>query len=99
MDTHWLGGDPGNGEVYGWASWCPRKGVLVLRNPDDQPASITLDLDKEFELPGGAPQRYRMHSPWKQDAQHSAMSLTAGTPHTFQLQPFQVLVLEATPVP
>ena len=54
VDTHWVGGDPGKGEIYGWASWCKRKGILVLRNPDDQPASITLDLGEVFELPEGA---------------------------------------------
>src|SRR5262249_44434003 len=37
VDTHWIGGDPAKGEVYGWASWSPRKGILVLRNPDDKP--------------------------------------------------------------
>ena len=33
VDTHWIGGDPGAGEVYGWASWRPRGGIVVLRNP------------------------------------------------------------------
>jgi hypothetical protein len=28
-DTHWVGGDPAWLEVYGWASWTPRKGILV----------------------------------------------------------------------
>jgi len=31
-DTHWMGGDPSALAVYGWASWSPRKGILVLRN-------------------------------------------------------------------
>ena len=35
-DTHWIGGDPAWLEVYGWASWTPSKGVLVLRNPSDR---------------------------------------------------------------
>ncbi|MEI9903460.1 MAG: hypothetical protein WDN06_05375 [Asticcacaulis sp.] len=25
-DTHWIGGDPGRLDVYGWAAWAPRKG-------------------------------------------------------------------------
>ena len=25
-DTHWIGGDPAKLQVYGWASWSPRKG-------------------------------------------------------------------------
>jgi hypothetical protein len=34
-DTHWIGGDPGKLETYGWASWTPEKGIIVLRNPSD----------------------------------------------------------------
>ena len=34
VDTHWIGGDPAQAEVYGWAAWSPRKGILVLRNPE-----------------------------------------------------------------
>src|SRR6202020_3440401 len=35
-DTHWVGGDPGKLEVYGWAAWSPTKAILVLRNPSDK---------------------------------------------------------------
>ena len=51
VDTHWIGGDPGKGEVYGWASWSPRQGILALRNPTARRASITIDLGRAFELP------------------------------------------------
>ena len=54
VDTHWLGGDPGKLEVYGYASWSPRKGVVMLRNPDDQPHDFALDIGAAFELPPGA---------------------------------------------
>jgi hypothetical protein len=95
VDTHWIGGDPGKGEVYGWASWSPRKGILVLRNPDDQAATFTADVAKLFELPHGAKKNYTMHSPWKQDRNQPSVKLRAGEPHTFTLQPFEVLVLES----
>ena len=32
-DIHWVGGNPGNAEVYGWASWNGRKATVALRNP------------------------------------------------------------------
>jgi len=124
-DTHWVGGDPAKGEVYGWASWAARKGILSLRNPADQPAEIVLDIGATFELPAAAVRRYTLRSPWKAAAvtgsrsgsdadsrstpPHAAASggqengtaapilLIAGQPHTFALQPFEVLILEATP--
>ena len=52
VDTHWVGGDPGLGQVYGWASWSKRKAILALRNPSDQPAEITLRLEAGMPLYG-----------------------------------------------
>ena len=93
-DTHWIGGDPAKGEVYGWASWSPRKGILVLRNPGDQPVNFAVDVKKIFELPSGAPEKFVMHSPWKNDRHQPVTKLENGRPCTFSLQPFAVLVLE-----
>ena len=96
VDTHWLGGDPAHLEVYGWASWSPRGGIVTLRNPDKAPHTFELDPQSAFELPPDAPQDYAARSPW-----HSAtpleIDLRAGQPHTFTLQPFEVLTLEAAP--
>ena len=97
VDTHWIGGDPAKDEVYGWASWSSRKGVLVLRNPDDRPAKITLDIQEVFELPNGAPEKYALTSPWKEDAGNPAIELSAGAKHTFSLAPFEVFVWDAIP--
>ena len=96
-DTHWIGGDPAWLEVYGWASWSPRKGILVLRNPSDKPQSIRVDLESAFELPPGAPQSYDAKSPWKDDASKPAIELRAKNPHEFELAPFEVLTLDVTP--
>ncbi len=96
-DTHWVGGDPRWLAVYGWASWSPEKGILTLRNPSDKPQTITLDAAQIFELPGGAPSRYKARSPWAADASQPALELLAGRPYSFHLEPFQVLTLEAQP--
>jgi hypothetical protein len=100
VDTHWIGGDPAELEIYGWASWSPAKAILVLRNPSDHEQSIDVDIARALELPRGAAQGYAARSPWKDDAANSAspIVLAAGQPHRFTLAPFQVLVLEAIPV-
>ncbi len=97
VDTHWIGGDPAKAEIYGFASWSKRQGIFTLRNPDDKPAQIALDVGQAFELPQGAPTRYSLKSPWKRDAARPAVQATAGKPHTFSLAPFEVLVFEAVP--
>ncbi len=96
-DTHWVGGDPRWLQVYGWASWSAQKGILTLRNPSDKAQEITLDVERVFELPAGAARNYQAHSPWSADAALPAIELHAGEPHTFHLEPFQVLTLEALP--
>jgi hypothetical protein len=98
VDTHWIGGDAARGQVYGWASWTARKGILVLRNPDDKPAGIALDLGQAFELPASATKRFALKSPWKEDRQQVPFQLTAGQVHNFTLKPFEVVVLDALPV-
>jgi len=55
VDTHWIGGDPKQLEVYGWASWSPRKGIVTLRNPSDKPQQFELDLERAYELPADTP--------------------------------------------
>lgn len=96
-DTHWVGGDPDWLQVYGWASWSKGKSILVLRNPSDKPQAITLDVATVLELPVGVVRRFQARSPWKEDTGQRPVSLAGGTPHRFDLKPFQVLTLELQP--
>jgi hypothetical protein len=98
VDTHWIGGDPGHLEIYGWASWSPRGGIITLRNPDKVSHAFGLDPESAFELPSGAAESYVARSPWTVDAAPPHLLLHRGQPHTFDLQPFEVLTLEALPV-
>lgn len=97
VDTHWIGGDVGKKEPYGYASWSPRKGVLVVRNPNVKPQTLTLKLAEAFELPEGASRNFLLKSPWKADAGQSATPVGADGKYRVDLQPFEVRVLEATP--
>jgi hypothetical protein len=96
-DTHWVGGDPGRLDVYGWAAWTPAKAILTLRNPGDRPQLAVIDLARQLELPPGAARRFRARSPWRADAAQPARELDADRPETIELAPFQVLTLELVP--
>jgi hypothetical protein len=63
-DSHWIGGDPGDGhdmqkrgngpkDIYGYASLGKEKGIVILRNPSDKAQTYTLNLDKVLEMPAG----------------------------------------------
>lgn len=95
VDSHWVGGDPAALEAYGFASWSPAKGILVLRNPADTEQSFSFDPAAVFELPLGAPMRYALSSP-KGDALPA--EAIAGVATSLVLKPFQVVVIEATPL-
>ncbi len=96
-DTHWVGGDPAKLEVYGWASWSPNKGILVLRNPSAHEQSLAIRLQDALELPRDAVQVYHAGSPWKDDAGRPAIVLRASEAHEFHLAPFAVLTLDLLP--
>jgi hypothetical protein len=96
-DTHWIGGDPGKLEVYGWASWTPAKAIVVLRNPSDHAQEFALDVNAAFELPPDAARSYRAHSPWSAGKAQAPIILRAGMAHRFVLEPFQVITLDAEP--
>jgi len=94
-DTHWIGGDPGKGQVYGWASWNANSAILVMRNPAAHAQQISIDVQDAFELPHGAKQQYTMHSAWRADARKPSVTLAAHQPHVFKLRPFEVLTFES----
>jgi hypothetical protein len=97
VDTHWLGGDPKQLEVYGWASWSPSRGIVTLRNPSDRQQRFPLDVARAFELPPEAPRQYVARSPWTRDSGRRPTTLRAGTDHTVLLAPLEVITLQAEP--
>jgi hypothetical protein len=96
VDTHWIGGDPHHLEVYGWASWSRRGGIVTLRNPGKAVQTFDFDPQSGFELPPDASQSYVARTPWHAGSSSPEIELRAGRPHTFTLQPFEVVTLEAT---
>ncbi len=98
VDTHWIGGDPGEGEVYGWASWQPRMGIVVLRNPSDKSQTFELKLADDLELPDRHPADFELKSP-RPGQRVDSLRAVAVDPLRIEMHPFEVLVFEATAVP
>ena len=95
VDSHWVGGNPVDLVVYGFASWSPAKGILTLRNPAAEAQEFVFDPAAIWELPVGAPTKYALTSP-KGDKLPARVA-EAGKPVTIKLAPFEVLVLEGAP--
>ena len=99
-DTHWVGGDPDQLQVYGWAAWTPSLGILTLRNPSAREQHFSIDAARVFELPRGATGSYTVHGVWDNVADWKPgvqRQLSTGKPLDIALAPFEVLTLEAVP--
>lgn len=96
-DVHWVGGDPNNLEVYGWAAWNGGKGILTLRNPSDKPQAFSIDIASLLQLPGNMDgTKWTAKSPWSDEVSQPAVEMTAGKSKVVKLAPFQVMTLEMT---
>jgi hypothetical protein len=98
QDTHWVGGNPNKGEIYGWASWSTENAILVLRNPTEKEQVIAIDAKQVFELPVFAPRTWNLISPYK-DQPLQSIDLIAGVEVRVTVKPCEVLVFEANPKP
>jgi hypothetical protein len=97
-DTHWIGGDPGRLDVYGWAAWSPQKAFITLRNPDDKPQLAILDVGRQLQLPKGAARSFSVRDVWHTGGNDVPQTLDADQATTIMLHPFEVLTLQLTPV-
>ncbi|MGB7134778.1 MAG: enterotoxin [Acidobacteriaceae bacterium] len=93
-DSHWIGGDPGKLEVYGWAAWSPKGWIVTLRNPSNKAQDFSLDLAKGLELPPGARRAFAVRQPFAA-AQAGTESWNANNAVYLQLRPFEVRVYES----
>jgi hypothetical protein len=95
-DTHWVGGDPSKGDIYGFASWSPKKAILTLRNPSNKAKTFLVDTRKVFELPLNYKPAYLFYNA-KLSSRETKKPLFKGKTYTVTLEPFEVMVLNAMP--
>lgn len=94
-DIHWVGGNPGKEEVYGFAAWNHQEGTLTWRNPSAEKKKITFRLKDVLELPAEYRAKfaaYNVMTGTKEEAMDSDNEIT------IELMPFEVKVLELAPV-
>ncbi len=94
-DTHWIGGSPINLEVYGFASWSPKKGILSLRNPNSESVEYEFKLNELFELPENYQGIFRLKSPKRQRKDTKELIVDSNKHHKITLKPFETIILEA----
>ena len=90
-DTHWVGGNPLKGEVYGYAGWADKNGVLSLRNPTAHTQTFIIHTRQVLDIPTSYSANYSFY-----DAKTNAKTpLYTGENFVVKLAPFEVKVMEA----
>lgn len=97
QDVHWIGGDPAQEAIYGYAAWAPEKGVFSLRNPSSKPQAITINLQKIFELPGNSASDFKITDAIHPENSSSEIKAEKGKAFTIALAPFELKVFDAVP--
>ena len=92
-DTHWIGGDPGKLQVYGWAAWAATGWIITLRNPSNVAQDLDLDLENVLELPETAATAFEVEQPFDPSAKHLHWQ-AIGTV-SIHLRPFEVCTFES----
>jgi hypothetical protein len=92
-DSHWIGGDPGKLEVYGWAAWNPDGWIITVRNPSDRAQSLPLEPAAALELPAGATKSFTVRQPFG-SPQTKDEHWQAGKKVSIRLAPFEVRIYE-----
>ena len=96
-DVHWVGGDPAEGDVYGFAAWSPVKAVLSLRNSSKFNKVFEVSVARVFELPGNVSDDYIFYDAVKAGADKTNQPLARGKSFRVTMQPFEVKVFNALP--
>ena len=91
-DTHWIGGSPINLEVYGFSSWTPEKGIIMLRNPSKHAKLFKKSLDEIFELPLGFSGEYLLTPVYGDDS--ALITIENNVNFEVNLKPFETRIYE-----
>ncbi|NQZ58601.1 MAG: hypothetical protein HRT88_14185 [Lentisphaeraceae bacterium] len=94
VDSHFIGGNPNKGELYGFAAWQKGHGTITLRNPSSKEQVFSLNLKQVFELYSASVENYTITSPYK-DQRIQSFQLKSNELKTIVLKPFEVLVFDA----
>ena len=94
--TRMIGGNPRNGEVYGYVHWKDNRGIICLRNPHIAEQVIRIPFDKSMFYRGQAdkPFRGRVIYPYVENLPDQFMS---GKPILLGVPGYTVMLVELQP--
>jgi hypothetical protein len=97
VDTHWIGGDPAKGEIYGYASWSEEKGIISLRNPSIVEKTYEVVFTEIFETPDNIQDYYELFDVRAMRNENKVLADYSGRSCKINLAPFEHKVFDAIP--
>jgi hypothetical protein len=96
QNTVYVGGDPAEGQAYGYISWVDGRAILTVRNPDRRAQVIDVPFDEQVYFRGkkGKPYRARAIYPFVEEM---PWRLTSGEDITIEAAGDTVTVFEIEP--
>ncbi|PQO25661.1 hypothetical protein C5Y96_22840 [Blastopirellula marina] len=94
-----IGGNPMQGEVYGYTGWTDDLGYVSLHNPSDETQEFEITLDRNLGLPKLAVSQrrtYNVSSAIEEDQALMPKQATAGERCTIKLPPGAIRIVEFT---
>ena len=98
-DVHWVGGNPMEGEIYGYAAWGDGKGTLILRNPAPEPREIVLQPREVWELPREMSGLITLRIRYARRVTPEPLKLLPDAPWRVTLPPWGIVLWEASLTP
>ncbi|MEQ1611495.1 MAG: hypothetical protein ABL904_01985 [Hyphomicrobiaceae bacterium] len=96
-DSHWVGGAPLSGAVYGYASWGNTTGTLSLRNGGDKQQLFCFVVEDVLEVPTdmrGRFRTYQLSEPWR-DPPRAMLTSNSGEQSCLELAAHELRVFDA----
>ena len=88
-----FGGDPENGDVYGYSCWNENQGIVSIRNPKNVEQTYTLKLDEKVGVSSGVKNVYGKVVVGDQSRQTND-SVSHNTELAYTLKPKEVLIVQ-----
>ena len=91
-----LGGRPADGNIYGFVAWCEDgEGVIAMRNPTDEKASLTLTLNKLMGVPESLTDA-RRENVYSVSILETSDTFSYGSKINITLHPFESVIFRFT---
>jgi hypothetical protein len=92
------GGNPKDGEVYGFSGWNAERGYVSIHNPSNKDAAYTLTLDKKLGVPNPGQTLY-LSSPMADSIADLPQQIKAGDSLTINLKAKEIRLIHFDKTP